>query len=82
MLAHFDALRPGGTLILTFPTPTPLYRATRRLIEMLGMWKFHDERPLGAAEVSEAIRERGDIVYQKTLWPLILTQHLIVARKR
>jgi len=82
VLAHFDALRPGGTLILTFPTPTPLYRATRRLIEMLGMWKFHDERPLGAAEVSEAIRERGDIVYRKTLWPLILTQHLIVARKR
>ena len=81
VLAHFDALRPGGTLILTFPTPTPLYRATRRLIEMLGMWKFHDERPLGPAEVADAVRERGEVVYSKTLWPLILTQHLIVARK-
>ncbi len=82
VLAHFDALRPGGTLIVTFPTPTALYRATRGLIEMLGMWKFHDERPLGPAEVAEAIRERGEVVRQKTLWPLILTQHLIVARKR
>ena len=82
VLAHFDALRPGGTLILTFPTPTPLYRATRRLIEMLGMWKFHDERPLGAEEVAEAIGERGEVVDRKTLWPLILTQYLIVARKR
>jgi glycosyltransferase involved in cell wall biosynthesis len=82
VLGHFDVLRPGGTLILTFPTPTLLYRVTRRLIEMVGMWKFHDERPLGPAEVAGAIRERGDLVYQKTLWPLILTQHLMVARKR
>jgi hypothetical protein len=52
------------------------------LIEMLGMWKFHDERPLEPAEVLEAVRGRGEVVYQKTLWPLILTQHLIVARKR
>jgi SAM-dependent methyltransferase len=79
--AHFDALRPGGTLIVTFPTPTLLYRVTRRLIEMIGMWKFHDERPLLPAEVAAAIRDRGEVVYQKTLWPLILTQHLMVARK-
>jgi glycosyltransferase involved in cell wall biosynthesis/SAM-dependent methyltransferase len=79
--AHFDALRPGGTLIVTFPTPTLLYRATRGLIEVLGLWKFHDERPLMPKEVSDAIGERGEVVYQKTLWPLILTQHLMVARK-
>jgi hypothetical protein len=59
-----------------------LYRVTRRLIEMAGMWKFHDERPLQTAEVTEAIRERGEVVYRKTLWPLLLTQQLIVARKR
>lgn len=82
VLAHFDALRSGGTLILTFPTPTWLYRASRRLIEAMGLWKFHDERPLGLAEVTEAIREGGEVVYQKVLWPLILTQQLVVARKR
>lgn len=81
VLAHFDALRPGGTLIVTFPTPTLLYRMTRSVIEAAGKWKFHDERPLRPAEVAGAIRERGEVVFQKTLWPLILTQYLIVAKK-
>jgi SAM-dependent methyltransferase len=81
ILAHFDVLRPGGILIITFPTPTLLYRVTRRLIEMCGRWKFPDERPLLPGEVLKSIRERGEILYQKTLWPQILTQHLVVARK-
>ena len=81
VLAHLDALRPRGTLIVTFPTPTLLYRMARGLIAMAGMWKFPDERPLLPAEVASAIRERGEVLFQKTLWPLILTQHLIVARK-
>ncbi len=80
--AHFDVLRPGGTAIITFPTPTPLYRLTRRFLEVTGMWKFPDERPLEPPEVIAALRDRADVLYQKTLWPLVLTQHLIVARKR
>ena len=79
--AHFDVLRPGGILIITFPTPTLLYRVTRKLIEICGMWKFPDERPLLPCEVIEAICERGEVLYRKTLWPQILTQHLVVARK-
>lgn len=82
VLAHFDALREGGVAIITFPTPTLLYRAARRLIETVGMWKFHDERPLDRSEVIAAVRERGDIVYEKMLWPLILTQYAVVAKKR
>lgn len=81
ILAHFDLLREGGTAIITFPTPTLLYRATRRLIEMLGMWKFPDERPLLPREVISAVQERATLVHQRTLWPLMLTQHLVVARK-
>ena len=81
ILAHFDVLRPGGTLIITFPTPTLLYRVTRRLIEICGMWKFPDERPLLPGEVLASIGERGEILCRKTLWPQILTQHLVVARK-
>ena len=50
--AHFDVLRPGGIAIISFPTPTLLYRITRKTIELLGMWKFHDERPLTAGEVT------------------------------
>jgi SAM-dependent methyltransferase len=82
VLAHFDLLRPGGTVIITFPTPTLLYRATRKLIEIAGLWKFHDERPLQPPEVASAIRERGEILYEKMMWPLMLTQYLLVARKR
>jgi glycosyltransferase involved in cell wall biosynthesis/SAM-dependent methyltransferase len=80
--AHFDALRPGGTAILTFPTPTALYRATRGLLETFGLWKFPDERALKPEEALAAIGERGDVLYRKTLWPILLTQHLVVARKR
>ncbi len=82
ILAHFTLAQPGGTVIITFPTPTLLYRVTRRLIEFAGMWKFPDERPLAAAEVLATIREHADVLHQKTLWPLLLTQKLIVARKR
>ena len=82
ILAHFRALRPGGIAILTFPRPTLLYRITRGLIEMAGMWRFFDERPLEPEEVIATVRESGDVMYQKTLWPLFLTQQLVVARKR
>jgi hypothetical protein len=81
VLSHFDILRSGGIAIITFPTPTWLYRAARKLIETIGMWKFPDERPLSPSEVAAAVRERAAILEQKTLWPLILTQHIIVARK-
>ena len=82
VLAHFEPLRPGGIVIVTFPTPTWLYRASRRCIELAGMWKFPDERPLKPAEVRAALEEKGEILFEKTLWPLVLTQHLIVARRR
>ena len=81
VLAHFEPLRPGGIVIITFPTPTWLYRASRSCIEMAGMWKFPDERPLKPAEVRRALEEKGEILFEKTLWPLVLTQHLLVAKK-
>jgi len=46
------------------------------------MWKFPDERPLEPPEVLATIREVADVVWRKTLWPLMLTQHLVVAKKR
>ncbi|HEX3744042.1 MAG TPA: glycosyltransferase [Bryobacteraceae bacterium] len=81
VLAHFDILRPGGTAIITFPTPTLLYRATRGLAELAGIWQFPDERPLLPAEVLAVVRERGEVLLSKTLWPLILTQTVVVVRK-
>ena len=81
VLAHFDVLRPGGIAMIAFPTPTWLYRTSRALLEAFGMWKFPDERPLDPSEVAAAVAERGEALERKTLWPLILTQYMIVARK-
>jgi len=57
------------------------YPITRGLIEALGMWRFFDERPLEPEEVIAAVQETGEVMFQKTLWPLFLTQQLVVARK-
>jgi hypothetical protein len=43
------------------------------------MWRFPDERPLDPREVTSAVLERGEVVWEKTLWPLMLTQYVIVA---
>jgi glycosyltransferase involved in cell wall biosynthesis/2-polyprenyl-3-methyl-5-hydroxy-6-metoxy-1,4-benzoquinol methylase len=79
--AHFDLLKPGGYAMMTFPTPTWLYIAARSIVEALRVWRFTDERALERAEVLEVVREYGDVVFEKTLWPLIFTQRLIVVRK-
>lgn len=79
--AHFDLLRPGGYAILSFPTPTLLYRVARALTAQLGMWRFPDERPLKRDEVLESIQDIGRVVHEKTLWPLVFTQHFMVFQK-
>lgn len=79
--AHFEPLRAGGYAVISYPTPTWIYLAARVSLEACGLWKFPDERPLRRDEVISALRGRGEIVFEKTLWPLILTQHLVVVRK-
>ena len=74
--AHFDLVRPGGLVIITFPTPTILYRTARASLEALGLWKFPDERPLEGEEVRAAVAPYGEILHDRILWPLILTQQL------
>lgn len=80
--AHFRVLRPGGTCVVAFPTPTPLYRATRGLAELLGIWKFPDERPILRPEAASAIEAHGEILDGSVVWPIFLTQMFLVARKR
>jgi len=52
------------------------------VLELLGMWAFPDERPLKMEEVTGTIRQRGVVLEQRILWPLVLTQAFVVARKR
>jgi SAM-dependent methyltransferase len=79
--AHFRYLRPGGTAIITFPTPTWLYRSVRGLAEMTNNWIFHDERPLRLPEFERAVADMGEIKSARILWPLILTQYCVEVRK-
>ena len=79
---HLRLLRPGGLLIVTFPTPTWLYRATRGAAEAMGVWRFPDERPLRHTEVAAAVERGADVLYSGIAWGVVLTQMWIVARKR
>ena len=80
--AHFALLKQGGIAIISYPTPTLLYRVARFLCEGLGLWRFPDERPLVREEVVESLKNCGTILFEKTLWPLVFTQHLMVVRKQ
>jgi len=80
--SHLDRLRPGGVLILSYPTPTPLYRTVRFLAELFSCWKFPDERPLDLQEVARHLAPECDLQEVCTLWPLILTQQMVIATKR
>ena len=80
--SHLDRLRPGGVLILSYPTPTPLYRTVRFLVELFSCWKFPDERPLDLQEVARHLAPECDLQEVCTLWPLILTQQMVIATKR
>ena len=79
--AHFHPLKPGGIAIISFPTPTRLYRMTRFLAEATGKWIFHDERPLHRQEVAVALKNHGEILHEELNWAICLTQRIMVIRK-
>lgn len=77
---HFACARPGSLVIITFPTPTWLYIIARRLTELLGLWKFPDERPLQIKEVVGEVTKYGEILHISINWPVVFTQGVVVAR--
>jgi trans-aconitate methyltransferase len=79
--AHFAHACPGGLVLMTFPTPTWLYRLTRSLAERVGVWAFPDERALPLDEVAATVMRHGQILRLFVNWPVVLTQAVVVARK-
>ena len=80
--AHFDLCRPGGVVLMTFPTPTALYRGIRGVAEVTGKWAFHDERPLSFAEVRAAAHEcKSDELHSSINWAIGLTQGYLLFQK-
>jgi putative flippase GtrA len=79
--SHFACADPGGWVLITYPTPTWLYRLTRGIAELVGVWKFHDERPLKAAEVERELEKHGKILRHEVIWPIFLTQGIVLCQK-
>jgi cyclopropane fatty-acyl-phospholipid synthase-like methyltransferase len=77
---HFDAVKSGGIVIITAPTPTFLYNIIRKSAEILGIWKFYDERPLESKEMKDCVKEFGEILSEKILWSTGLTQYAMVVK--
>jgi putative flippase GtrA len=78
---HFHCCKPGGLVILSYPTPTLLYRVARFAAELLRAWRFPDERPLQRREVYEVAARHGALLEERILWPLIFTQRIMTFRK-
>ncbi|MFC2146165.1 SAM-dependent methyltransferase, partial [Acidobacteriota bacterium] len=82
ILSHFSVLKRGGILILGFPTPTFLYKITRKISELLSLWMFHDERPLKINEVLDTVNKHGELLEKRIIWSIFLTQAMLVIKKR
>ena len=78
---HFKSLKTGGIVILFFPTPTLLYRLTRFLAEITGVWAFHDESPLKIKDVVMIAGNYGKVLFSKINWWIFLTQGMVVVKK-
>ncbi|WP_162653326.1 class I SAM-dependent methyltransferase [Lentilitoribacter sp. Alg239-R112] len=78
---HFEFCVPGGLVLITFPTPTFLYRIIRFGAELTGQWIFTDERPLKFDEVLNEGNKFGSLLHQSINWKIGLTQGYAVWRK-
>lgn len=79
--SHFHYLKSKGICLITFPTPTWLYRITRMFAELFGIWIFHDERPLKMDEVIKEVKKFGTISHTSITWKIVLTQGVVVVIK-
>ena len=79
--SHFRLCKPGGHVLVSFPTPTFLYRLIRGVATMTGTWKFPDERPLLFGEVLNVALKHGALKHRSILWGIGLTQGYVVIQK-
>jgi len=79
---HFERVKPGGVVLVTYPTPTLLYHLIRGAAEIVGAWRFHDERPLCFEEISNATPARWTIAVRRINWWIGLTQEVLVFVER
>lgn len=77
---HFACARGGALVLMTFPTPTRLYRVVRGAAERAGRWIFHDERPLDVEAVCREAARYGVLERRFINWGALLTQGIVALR--
>jgi putative flippase GtrA/SAM-dependent methyltransferase len=78
--AHFDLVKPGGYVLITYPSPTTLYNIIRRAAEALKIWAFPDERPLTSRETIPLFSRYGAVLQRKMNWWIGLTQEIVLVK--
>lgn len=78
---HFEYVKSEGLVIITYPTPTLIYRISRKFMEIFSIWQFHDERPLRMKEVADNVSKYGYIIDHKINRYIPLSQGLICCKK-
>ena len=78
---HFQRCRPGGIVLITFPTPTFLYWMIRKPAEWMRVWAFPDETPRSFDEVCLTCDQYGQKLHQSINWLIGLTQAYLVYKK-
>lgn len=77
---HAQLLKSDGLMLITFPTPTWLYKTIRFASERLNQWVFHDERPLELEDVVREVAKYAHVMKQFINWGTVLTQGVVVAK--
>jgi len=78
---HFLAARPGGLVLISFPTPTAIYHGFRWFLERTDQFPPLFERPIDAAEARGFALGGAQQLAQFNIWSTILTQMCLLYRK-
>ncbi len=79
---HFNYLKSGGFVILSFPTPTLAYKTIRSLAEFCNLWIFHDEQPIHIKEALSIFSAFAHVIEYKIIWSIGLTQAFFILQKK
>jgi hypothetical protein len=78
---HFMAAKPGGLVLMSFPTPTAVYHGFRKFLEWTDQFPPLFERPIAAPEAAGFQLAGSTRLAQFNIWSTILTQMLLLYRK-
>lgn len=78
---HFKYCKCGGTVLITFPTPTLKYIFIRKCMELIKVWQFYDEVPIIYEEIEKVFEKYGTVKKCFLNKKLPLTQMVVIMEK-